>query len=101
MTCHSLKSKTDKTRFFHRIVESFEDKRRLLVGRDLSITRSIDVFSGMKDERIAETMSKTNIPSYLNCHKIFCRDTKNGIAIMCCGFNSGMTYLGAFLVESE
>ena len=69
---------SDKHRAFNNDTPEFNEKRRILVGRDLSVHRHDDLLDGVPDEEIQEITKDLN-PSQLQCLMTHCRDVHHGI----------------------
>ena len=88
----------DNHRHFKNPSPEFDVKRRLLTGRDLSVTRSVDLLLGLSKERINELTARLN-DSQKDCLQTHCRNVPNGINLIEGPFGSGKTLLAAVLCE--
>ena len=65
----------DKHRYKQNPSSEFDEKRRILVGRDLSVYRHDNLLEGISEEKIEELTTGLN-PSQLDCPKTHCRDVR-------------------------
>ena len=82
----------DKHRHYNNQSPAFDEKRRVLVGRDLSVHRQDDSLDGIPEEKIEEVTTGLN-PSQLECLKTHCREVHHGINLILGPFGSDKTVL--------
>ena len=86
-------------RFKNHPEPEFENKRRILGGRDLTVTSTSDMLKGLSDERINEIAEDLN-EVQRECFTIFCRKLENGIGLIHGHGGTGKTHLVAKLADS-
>ena len=89
----------EKHRYRHRPDADFENKRRILVGRDLSVTSTVDMLKDLSNERVDEIASDLN-DVQRECFTAYCRKLPNGIGLIHGPGGTGKTLLVAKLAES-
>ena len=79
---------------------AFDEKRRSLIGRDLSVYRHDDLLAGILDEEVKESTVCPNLsqPECLNTH---CRNVHHDINLILGPFGSGKTVLVSKLCELQ
>ena len=82
----------DKHRYHNNDSPEFDEKRRVLVGRDLSVRRNDDLLESIPEEKVKEITAGLN-PSQLDCINIHCRDVHHGINLILGPSDSGKTVL--------
>lgn len=88
----------DKHRYHNNSTPEFDEKRRLLIGRDLQVTQHVDLLHGIPQNRIDEILANLNA-SQKACIQTHCRDVHNGINLIHGPFGSGKTVLVQALCE--
>ena len=78
----------------------FDRKRRLLVGRDLSVDHIVDLLHNIPEAKIAELTAGLNT-SQIQCIHTHCRQVPNGLNLIHGPFGSGKTVLVALLCELQ
>ena len=89
----------EKRRFRNHPEQEFEDKRRILVGRDLSITFTRDMLAGLPIERINKIAHDVN-DAQKECFTGYCHRLGNGIGLIHGPGGTGQTMMVAKLAES-
>ena len=90
----------DKHRYRNNKSPEFDEKRRVLIGRDLSVQRHDDLLEGIPQDKIDEITAGLN-PSQLQCLTEHCRDVHHGINLILGPFGSGKTVLVSKLCELQ
>lgn len=90
----------DKHRRPNNNTKPFDEKRRLLVGRDLSVSRCDDLLEGLPQSKMDELTANLN-SSQKQCILTHCRNVANGVNIIEGPFGSGKTVLVATLCEIQ
>ncbi|CAF9924435.1 MAG: hypothetical protein ALECFALPRED_002760 [Alectoria fallacina] len=90
----------DKHRFRNNKTAPFDEKRRLLVGRDLSVTSHVDLLEGIPEAQVEEMIAKLN-SSQRECILTHCRNVRNGVNLIHGPFGSGKTVLVALLCKLQ
>ena len=90
----------DKHRYRNNDSPEFDEKRRLLVGRDLSVRRNDDLLEGIPEEKVKEVPAGLN-PSQVACLETYCRDVHHGVNLIRGPFGSGKTVLVSKLCELQ
>ena len=78
----------------------FDRKRRLLVGRDLSVDHTVDLLHNIPQAKIAELTAGLNT-SQIQCIHTHCRQVPNGLNLIHGPFGSGKTVLVKMLCELQ
>ena len=72
---------------------AFDEKRRVLVGRDLSVHRHDDLLKGVLDEKIKEINAGLNLSQLeclsTHCRNVHCRNVHHDINLILGPFGSG------------
>ena len=89
---------SDKHRYYNNDSPAFDEKRRILIGRDFSIYRHDDLLEGILDEKGEGIIAGLNL-SQLGCLETRCRDVHHGINLILGPFSSGKTELASKLCE--
>ena len=90
----------DKHRYRNNDSREFDEKPRVLVGRDLSMNRHDDLLEGIPKEKVDEIITDLN-PSQRECITKHCRDVHHGINLIRGSFGSGKTVLVSKLCELQ
>ena len=69
----------EKHRFRYRPEKEFENKRRILIGRDLFVSFTRDWLKDLSNDRINEIAKDMN-DAQEECFTVFCRNLENGIS---------------------
>ena len=78
----------------------FDLKRRLLVGRDLSVDHTVDLLDKIPQGEIDKLTARLNT-SQLQCIQTHCRQVPNGLNLIHSPFGSGKTVIVAMLCELQ
>ena len=89
----------DKHRFYCRPEPELENKRRILVGRDLSVRSTSDWLENLSPERVNGISASMN-DAQRECFTGFCRNLQNGIGLIQGPGGTGKTVMVAALAES-
>ena len=84
LSVNAIKSRLnalEKHHFRHRPEAGFENKRRILVGRDLTVTSISDMLKDLSDERVNEIAEDMN-EVQRKCFTVYRRNLENGIRLI-------------------
>ena len=100
MTVKARINALDKHRWHKDESAEFDDKRRLLIGRDLTEIRVDDLLEGIPQDRIEELTAHLN-ESQKDCIMTHCRHIRNHVNLIHGPFGSGKTLLVTLLCEIQ
>ena len=89
----------DQHRHFRNPDGKFNEKRRLLIGRDLSVNPETDLLKGLSEEEIDEMAKKLN-ERQKECFTKYLRHVPNNLALIQGAFGSGKTMLVHTVAEA-